>query len=35
MNLPQLSVFVLVAHWLIMAGLPIQVIVRRPPAANS
>lgn len=35
MNLPQLSTYVLVAHWLIMVGLSIRVIMRRPPVGVS
>jgi cardiolipin synthase len=35
MNLHLLSTFVLVAHWLIVAGLLIRVIMRRPPVGVS
>jgi cardiolipin synthase len=35
MNLHQLSTLVLVAHWLIMVGLSIRVIMRRPPVGVS
>lgn len=35
MNLPSLSTFVLIAHWLILSALSIQVIMRRPPVGVS
>jgi cardiolipin synthase len=35
MNLHLISTFVLVAHWLIVAGLSIRVIMRRPPVGVS
>jgi hypothetical protein len=35
MNLHLLSTFVLAAHWLIVAGLVIRVIMRRPPVGVS
>jgi len=35
MNLHLLSTFVLAAHWLIVAGLSIRVIMRRPPVGVS
>jgi cardiolipin synthase len=35
MNLHLISTFVLAAHWLIVAGLSIRVIMRRPPVGVS
>jgi cardiolipin synthase len=35
MNLPAVSTFILIGHWLIVVGLSIRVIMRRPPVGVS
>ena len=35
MNVPAVSTFILIGHWLIVVGLSVRVIMRRPPVGVS